>query len=73
MFKVGDRIVYFGNLRKLYKRRGVIQDRFDSNRWRVQLDGGVIVFAADKDLAPLQQTFDDMGNPVNDRYLDDLM
>lgn len=68
-FKTGDQVVYFGSQRKLYKSRGIIQDRFGQNRWRVQLECGFVIFAADNELSLLQQTLDD----YNERYLDDLM
>lgn len=71
MFKAGERVVYYGSSAKMYKRRGTILGKF-GDRWRVELEGGFIVFANEQEIAYLQQSFGDK-TKADERYLDDLI
>ena len=50
MYKPGDEVIYFGDIRKHYGKNGIIINALAANVWKVKLDGGIEVFAKEQDL-----------------------
>ena len=58
MYKPGDEVIYYGSNARLYGHLGTIISKFGSDGWRVRLEDGHDIFAAESDLQPCVQTFD---------------
>ena len=57
-YKPGDKVIYYGSNARLYGHLGTIISKFGSDGWRVRLEDGNDIFAAEDDLQQQVQTFD---------------
>ncbi len=50
MYKPGNEVIYFGDIRKQYGKNGKIVTELAAGIWKVRLDGGLEILAKEQDL-----------------------